>query len=129
MATNFPNEPRDTTPRITAPRDQQIVELPRVHVGPGASSWERCSASGTLPARTAGYGAGRRLHDDATVTVPPGLVITVCPSMADRAAARLAAIGQPLVGEPSTYVADWHTERTKRPRRRAKAAAAPQVPA
>lgn len=107
-------------PYVTRPRDQAPVEAPRVTAAQLPTSWSQADRNGALPMRTAGAAPGKRLPANAPVTVPPGLVITVCPSMADREAARRAAQALPLVGEPLRMHADWVAERNKSHRRAAK---------
>lgn len=101
---------------VTAPRDQAAIDAPRV-VAPVdvPTSWTRASRTGALPMRTAGHAQTRRLAAGAPVTVPAHVVITVCPSMDQLAAARRAALAAPLVGEPLGLQADWLAQRAPRP--------------
>jgi hypothetical protein len=102
-------------------REQCPIEAPRV-VMPACTptGWTSSNKHGSPPLRDAGHltAVHRPLRANAPVTVPAGLVIQVCPSVDELAAARRAARQGPLVGEPLRMHADWLVERTRKPARR-----------
>ena len=70
------------TPEIPAhlsrPRDQGVIDAPRVQVDSGPSSWARSGKDGVFSAPI--KAGGNRLHSDAAVTVPDGMVIQCAPA-------------------------------------------------
>jgi hypothetical protein len=111
----------DPQPIRSTPREQCPIEAPRVQMPAGcATGWTSSNKNGSPPLRRTGHlGAVHRpLRANAPVTVPADVVIQVCPSVDELAAARRAARLGPLVGEPLRMQADWLVERTRKPARR-----------
>lgn len=111
----------DQSPIRSRPRPQNPIEAPRVAMpADTVTGWQACNRNGVLPFQGAGLPAvHRRLPDDAAVTVPPGVVIQVCPSADDLCAAREAARPAPLAGERLGLYGDWLVKRTRKPGRKA----------
>lgn len=97
---------QDIPAHLTRPRDQGVIEAPRVEVGHGASSWERSGRDGIIPRAIRAGGAA--LRRDAEVTVPAHVVIQCAPS---APAGPLARVTLPEWTQDESYAAQWARKR------------------
>ena len=68
----------DIPAHLSRPRDQGAINAPRVQVDSGPSSWANSGKHGVFSAPI--KAGGNRLHIDAAVTVPDGVVIQCAPA-------------------------------------------------
>jgi hypothetical protein len=91
----------DIPAHLSRPRDQGVIDAPRVQVDSGPSSWENSGKHGVFSAPI--KAGGTRLHVDAAVTVPDGVVIQCAPA----APAGLLANVKPVAWDGESFGAEW----------------------
>ena len=93
---------KDIPAHLSRPRDQGVIDAPRVEVDSGPSSWARSGKDGVFSAPI--KAGGTRLHSDAAVTVPDGVVIQCAPAAPTGPLANVKLAPHP---EDGYYMAEY----------------------
>lgn len=111
MAAMFGHDP---APIIRPVQDQRPIDAPRVATAGGRSLYAAGLTPMTLPARPGLVATSRVSERAATVEIPPGLVIKVCPSPWDADDAARVAV--PAQAAPGSFL-EAHRKAVRKARR------------